>query len=69
VSDLLSEITKRGACVRVAPGQADATALAHLLRALRTAGHAIVAEETFTHEKRSLGITVTHYLSCSRCPK
>src|SRR5260370_10194960 len=50
MSDVLSEIAKRGAYVRVAPGQVDPAALAHLLTALRGAGHAIVSEKTSTHD-------------------
>lgn len=67
-SEILRDITKRGTHVRISPGTVDHRALAHCLMALRVAGHAIVAEETFDHQHSSLGVTITHYLTCTRCP-
>ncbi len=66
---ILEQIRQRGAYVKIGPGAIDHRQLAAELVALRVAGHAIVVEETFTHEKKSLGVTVTHYLTCGRCSK
>jgi hypothetical protein len=68
MSDVLVQICKRGTSLKISPGSVDPAQLARRLMELRAAGHAIVAEETFDSQHISLGVTVTHYLSCVRCP-
>jgi hypothetical protein len=67
--DVLTRIEQRGTYVKIAPDTVDSRALANHLLALRVAGHAIVAEETFDSSHKSLGVTVTHYLNCNKCPR
>jgi hypothetical protein len=67
VMTILDQIRQRGAHVKIAPGTVDHAALATELVTLRVAGHAVVAEETFDHRRKSLGVTVIHYLTCAKC--
>lgn len=65
--DILTLIEQCGAHVNIAPGAVDGQALANHLLAMRVAGHAVVADEVFTSANVSLGVRVTHYLSCRKC--
>lgn len=67
MNDLFTRIAKRGAHVFVGPGATDSRALAQHLIALRVAGHAIVADEIIDSDRKSLGVRITHYLTCTKC--
>ena len=64
---ILEQMEKAGAHLSIAPNAVDREQLSDKLHQLRNDGHAIVIDETFDHQRNSLGITFMHYLNCTKC--
>ena len=64
--DALTQIETAGSVVTVPVG-VDRLNLALHLGALRSQGHALVADEVITHGELQGAIRVTHYLTCKAC--
>jgi hypothetical protein len=71
MKDLLTRIeTAGGAAILHAHAPYEQRhALALHLAALRTAGHAVVADEVWNHNEMDGAVRITHYRSCERCKR